>query len=150
LRAAILTVSSTRSVGDDASGDELSALLDGAGFETSERALVSDDAAQIEQAIVRLAEGCDVLLTTGGTGITPDDVTPEATMAAIDREVPGIAEALRAASLEHTPMAMLSRAVAGTRGRTLIVNLPGSPNACRQCFEVLRPVLDHAAAQLNR
>jgi molybdenum cofactor synthesis domain-containing protein len=150
LRVAILTVSSTRSAGDDASGDELSALVDGAGFELSERTLVTDDAALIEQEIVRLSAGCDLLLTTGGTGITGDDVTPEATLSAIDREVPGIAEALRAASMTHTPMAMLSRAVAGTRGRTLIVNLPGSPNACRQCFEVLQPVLAHAAAQLNR
>ncbi|MFA9272254.1 MAG: molybdenum cofactor biosynthesis protein B, partial [Baekduiaceae bacterium] len=95
-------------------------------------------------------EGFDLVLTTGGTGLTPDDVTPEATLAAIDRELPGIAEALRAESLKHTPMGMLSRGVAGLVGRTLVVNLPGSTKALDQLFPVLAPVLRHAVGTAHR
>lgn len=150
MRVAVLTVSSSRAAGGDASGDVLTELIAENGFELAARGLVSDATEQIAEALERLSESADVVLTTGGTGITLDDVTPEATRSVIDREVPGIAEALRAASIEHTPMAMLSRATSGTVGRTLIVNLPGSPQACRQCFAVLLPVLDHAVAQLQR
>ena len=92
----------------------------------------------------------ELVLTTGGTGLTPDDVTPEATLAVIDREVPGMAEAMRARSLAHTPMAMLSRAVAGTAGRSLIINFPGSPRAIAELIPVLEPVLGHAVATLHR
>lgn len=150
MRAALLTVSSTRELGDDASGDVLCAQLASAQIELAAREIVTDDAAVIAAAIVRLAELADLVLTTGGTGITLDDVTPEATRAVIDREIPGIAEALRADSMTHTPMAMLSRGVAGVRSKTLIVNFPGSPQACEQCFAVIAPVLKHAHAQLNR
>lgn len=150
MRVAVLTVSSSRGAADDASGDALAELISEHGFELAARGLVSDSREQITEALERLSEAAELVLTTGGTGITLDDVTPEATRAVIDREAPGIAEALRAASMEHTPMAMLSRATAGTRGRALIVNLPGSPQACRQCFAVLQPVLEHAAAQLQR
>jgi molybdenum cofactor synthesis domain-containing protein len=150
MRIAVLTISSSRNEGDDASGDVLAEVIGAAGFELAARELVSDDRAAIELKLKSLAGKADCVLTTGGTGITVDDVTPEATLAVCDREVPGIAEALRAASMSETPMAMLSRAVAATLGTTLIVNLPGSPKACRHCFAVLEPVLDHAAAQLNR
>ena len=91
----------------------------------------------------------DIIVTTGGTGLSPRDVTPEATLSAVDRIVPGIAEALRAASLKKTPMAMLSRATAGTRGNCLIVNLPGSPKAVRECLEIVLPVLPHAIETLK-
>lgn len=150
MRVAVLTVSSSRETSDDASGDALAELIAQNDFELVARGLVTDSTEQIAEALERLSDAADVVLTTGGTGITLDDVTPEATRSVIDREVPGIAQALRAESLQHTPMAMLSRATAGTRGRALIVNLPGSPNACRQCFAVLLPVLEHAVAQLNR
>jgi molybdenum cofactor synthesis domain-containing protein len=113
--------------------------------------VVPDDFSLIEDRLHHFADaGLSFVLTTGGTGLTPDDVTPEATRAVIDREAPGIAEALRAESLLHTPMGMLSRGVAGVRGRTLIVNFPGSPRAVEQTFGVLAPVLAHAAATLNR
>jgi molybdenum cofactor synthesis domain-containing protein len=112
--------------------------------------VVPDDLALIEDRLHHYADqGCDVILTTGGTGFTPDDVTPEATRAAIDREAPGIAEAMRAASLAHTPMAVLSRAVSGILGRTLVVNFPGSPKAVEECFGVLEPVLAHAVRTLR-
>lgn len=150
MRVAVLTISSSRKEHDDASGDALVEAIDAAGFELAAREVVSDDRQSIEAKLKSLAGDADCVLTTGGTGITADDVTPEATLAVCDREVPGIAEALRASSMAETPMAMLSRAVAGTLGRTLIVNLPGSPNACRHCFAVLVPVLEHASSQLNR
>jgi molybdenum cofactor synthesis domain-containing protein len=150
MRIAVLTISSSRKEHDDASGDALSAAIGAAGFELAARELVADDRSAIESKLKSLADDVDCVLTTGGTGITADDVTPEATLAVCDREVPGIAEALRASSMTETPMAMLSRAAAGTLGNTLIVNLPGSPNACRRCFAVLEHVLEHASAQLNR
>ncbi len=150
MRVAVLTISSSRKEHNDASGDALVEAIDAAGFDLSARELVSDDRSAIESKLKSLAGVADCVLTTGGTGITADDVTPEATLAVCDREVPGIAEALRASSTADTPMAMLSRAVAGTLGNTLIVNLPGSPKACRHCFAALEPVLEHASAQLNR
>ncbi|MBI2690347.1 MAG: MogA/MoaB family molybdenum cofactor biosynthesis protein [Solirubrobacterales bacterium] len=150
MRVAVLTISSSRKEHNDASGDALVEAIDAAGFDLSARELVSDDRSAIESKLKSLAGVADCVLTTGGTGITADDVTPEATLAVCDREVPGIAEALRASSTAETPMAMLSRAVAGTLGNTLIVNLPGSPKACRHCFAALEPVLEHASAQLNR
>ena len=147
MRVGILTASDTRTAAGDESGRaiaELVATLDGAQIVASE--IVADDAAALSAALVRLADEvrCDVVLTTGGTGVAPRDVTPEATVAVCDRLVPGLAEAMRAASLAKTPMAMLSRATAGLRGRTLIINLPGSPKAVRECLAVVLPVLPHA------
>src|SRR5438093_12003968 len=119
--------------------------LVGAGHEVIASALVADDIAQVANAILdAIRAGANVVLTSGGTGLSPNDVTPEATRRVIDREVPGIAEALRARSLAKTPHGMLSRGVAGAVGATLVVNLPGSPRAVRESLEVLLPVLPHA------
>lgn len=127
---------------EDLSGDTLDGLLRSAGFEVTRR-VVPDERDDIAGAIVDLAAAASLVLTTGGTGFTPRDVTPEATRAVIDREAPGIAEAIRADALAKTPHALLSRGVAGLRGATLIVNLPGSPGGCRDGFAVLLPALVH-------
>jgi len=153
VQTAILTISTTlaRGAGEDISGAELARLAQEAGCEVVARDLVGDDRDAIERALRGYAErGIALAFTTGGTGLTPDDVTPEATRAVIERDAPGFAEALRAASLAHTPMGMLSRGVSGIRGRTLIVNLPGSPRAIAQLFPVLAPTLPHVVATLER
>lgn len=144
MRAAVLTVSDGVHAGerDDASGDLLEELLRGEGFEVVRR-VEPDELEAIARAITELAEELLLILTTGGTGFAPRDVTPEATRGLLDREAPGIAEAIRADALGRTPHALLSRGVAGLRGKTLIVNLPGSPGGCRDGFAVLRPALRH-------
>ena len=128
---------------EDTSGDVLQELLEGDGYEV-ERRVVPDDATAIEAALTELVAGGGIVLTTGGTGVAPRDVTPEATRRALDREAPGLAEAIRADSIAKTPHALLSRGVAGTIGKTLVVNLPGSPGGCRDGFRILQPALGHA------
>jgi molybdenum cofactor synthesis domain-containing protein len=145
MTAAVLTVSDGVQAGtrDDRSGDVLEELLREEGFDVVRR-VVSDDAPLITSALDELVEaGALLVLTTGGTGFAPRDVTPEATLSAVEREAPGIAEAIRADAIARTPHALLSRGVAGLRGQTLIVNLPGSPGGCRDGFAVLRPALRH-------
>jgi len=145
MKAAVLTVSDGVAAGEreDKSGDLLAELLAAEGYEL-ERRVVADDREAIADAIVELAEDAALVLTTGGTGLGPRDVTPEASAEVIDRPAPGIAEAIRADSIAKTPHGLLSRGVAGVRDRTLVVNLPASPGGCRDGFAVLQPALGHA------
>ena len=145
MKTAVLTVSDGVAAGtrEDASGDLLTVLLEADGYEVSRRT-VPDERTAIAAALLELADEARLVLTTGGTGVAPRDVTPEATRSVIDRDAPGIAEAIRADSIAKTPHALLSRGVAGIYDRTLVVNLPGSPGGCRDGFAVLRPALEHA------
>ena len=145
MRAAVLTVSDGVAAGvrEDRSGDLLAELLEAEGYEVARR-IVPDDREAIADAISELAEDARLVLTTGGTGLGPRDVTPEATILVLERAAPGIAEAIRADSIEKTPHGLLSRGIAGTRGTTLVVNLPGSPGGCRDGFAILKRALAHA------
>jgi molybdenum cofactor synthesis domain-containing protein len=152
MRAALLTVSTSkaRGEGEDESGARLAEFARGLGLEVAAEEIVADDRATVEARLVHFCDdlGVELVLTSGGTGLSPDDVTPEATRAVLEREAPGIAEAMRAASRPHSEHWMLSRGVAGTRGRTLIVNFPGSPRSIGQCGDAIAPALPHALALL--
>ena len=153
MRAAVLTVSSSRArgEGEDVSGPALVELCERAGLDVTHET-VEDDRDAIASVLKRLADqdGMRFVFTTGGTGLTPDDVTPEATREVIDREAPGYAETIRAESRAHTPLGILTRGVSGIRGRTLIINFPGNPKAIGQSWPVVEPTLKHAAETLER
>jgi molybdopterin adenylyltransferase len=153
MRAAIVTISSSKASGQgtDESGPALAQFARSLGAEIAGEDVIPDDRAQIEARLRHWSDDrscCDLVLTSGGTGFAPSDVTPEATRAVVERDAPGIAEAMRAASRDHTPHWMLSRAVAGIRGRTLIVNFPGNPKSVRETADAIAPALPHALALL--
>ena len=153
IRAGVITVSDRGSQGmrEDKSGPEIVKLLEGIGIGIGESAIVPDEIDQIRASLIDFADcrRMDLIVTTGGTGVSPRDVTPDATMAVIDREVPGMAEAMRRESHRITPHALISRAVAGIRGRTLIVNLPGSPKSVRENLSVILPAIRHAIEKIK-
>ncbi|HJB95692.1 MAG TPA: MogA/MoaB family molybdenum cofactor biosynthesis protein [Candidatus Mediterraneibacter intestinigallinarum] len=152
-KAAVITLSDKGYAGEreDKSGPLLCEMITEAGYEVKETILLPDEQKEIEKCLCKLCDTdkVDVIFTTGGTGFSPRDCTPEATMAVAERNVPGIAEAMRMASMQVTPRAMLSRGVSVIRGKTLIVNLPGSPKAVRENLEVILPALDHGLAILS-
>ena len=150
MKAAVLTVSDRVAAGtrEDESGDLLAGLLAVDGYEV-ERRVVADDVDEIANALTVLTSDAALVLTTGGTGVAPRDVTPEATASVLERMAPGIAEAIRADAIAKTPHGLLSRGVAGVRGTSLVVNLPGSTGGCRDGYAVLRPALDHALRLLS-
>jgi molybdopterin adenylyltransferase len=153
MQTAVLTISTSVAAGRtaDTSGDKLAAAATEAGAEVVAQDTVTDDRAAIEAALRRHIEaGVALILTTGGTGLTPDDVTPEATRAVIDRDAPGFAEAMRAEALKYTPHGILTRGVSGIAGQTLIINFPGNPKAIGELFPVIAPTLRHAVATLRR
>jgi len=153
IKAGVLTLSDKGSRGEreDLSGPEAARMLGTIGIETVHSEVVPDEAEIIAAKLVEFADrrGLDLVVTTGGTGVSPRDVTPEATLKVIDREIPGMAEAMRRESMLKTPHAMISRAVAGIRGQTLIVNLPGSPKGVRENLAVLLPALKHAIEKIK-
>lgn len=153
IRFGILTLSdrSSRGEREDTSGPALAHLIETEGWSVVRQSVLPDEETAIREMLVNWADSneLDVILTTGGTGFSPRDVTPEATRAVIDREAPGLAEAMRAASLKITPHAMLSRVATGIRKKTLIINLPGSPKGAVENLQVILPVLEHATKLLQ-
>jgi molybdenum cofactor synthesis domain-containing protein len=152
-RALVLTISDTAAAGkrEDLSGPEAKKLLSESGFDVVAIEVLPDERADIESRLRRAAEeGFLLVVTSGGTGLSPRDITPEATLAVIDRNVPGIADLMRLESLKITPRAALSRAISGIRGSTLIINLPGSVKGVRECLAAVKPILAHAAETLKQ
>ncbi len=153
IRAGVITVSDKGSQGmrEDRSGPEIVKMLEGIGVEVGDSAIVPDEIDRIQASLIEFADQrrMDLVVTTGGTGVSPRDVTPDATMAVIDREVPGMAEAMRRESHRITPHALVSRAVVGIRGQTLIVNLPGSPKSVRENLAVILPAISHAIEKIK-
>ena len=152
MRTAVLTISTrvSRREKEDLSGPKLAAAAEEAGCEVIAMEVVPDDFSLIEDRLHHFVDDeCDLVFTTGGTGLTPDDITPEATRAVIDREAPGFAEALRVEGARHTPMGILSRGISGIAGQCLIVNFPGSPKAIDEGFAVLAPTLEHVVRTLR-
>ena len=152
MKTAIITISTSVAAGraEDRSGAELAELASVAGAEIAAHEVVADDRAAIERVLRRhVAADASLIFTTGGTGLTPDDVTPEATKAVIERDAPGFAEAMRAESLRHTPLGILTRGVSGIAGRSLIINFPGNPKAIRELFPVIAPTLEHVVTTLR-
>jgi molybdopterin adenylyltransferase len=153
MRTAVLTISTSvaRRAAEDESGPLLAHLAEEAGADVQAMEVIPDDFRLIEDRLHHFVDdGFALVFTTGGTGLTPDDVTPEATRAVIERDAPGFAEAMRAEALRHTPMGILTRGVSGIAGRTLIINFPGSPKAVGELFGVVAPTLRHAVATLQR
>ena len=150
-RAAILTLSDKGARGErmDESGRILREMLEQASMEVTQYEVIPDDRDILRERLINLSGDVDLIVTTGGTGLSPRDITPDVTLEVIDREVPGVAEAMRYEGLKQTPRAMLSRAVAGTRGECLIINLPGSPGAVREGIEVVLDVIPHAIEKLK-
>lgn len=146
IQAVVISVSDTREESDDVSGGALVALLRDIGAEVREKVIVSDDLANIKDILIAQCQrdGVNLIVTTGGTGFSPRDNTPEATRAVIEKEAPGLAEAMRRETAAKTPLSMLSRAVCGSRGKVLIINLPGSPKGVAECFEVIKVSIPHA------
>lgn len=153
LKVCILTASDSGARGEreDLSGARIREIVEAAGATVIHHAIVTDDTEVIVRELKDMADsrGADVIFTTGGTGLSPRDNTPDATYQVIEKEVPGIAEAMRWRSLQYTPRAMLSRAAAGVRGTTLIVNMPGSPKAVEECLQAILPAIPHAIAVLR-
>ncbi len=153
MRAAVVTISdrSFRGERPDVSGPVLKGLLETSGITLIEAVIIPDEASLIKRTLVRLCdeENCELIITTGGTGLSPRDVTPQATREIIDRELTGMEQAILQESLKQTPYAMLSRGIVGVRNQTLIINMPGSPKAVRECFAIVQPVLDHAVKLLR-
>lgn len=151
IKAVVVSVSDTRTEQTDVSGVTLVGLLIGIGAEIVEKRIVTDDFENLRQTLAVLTEreSVNLIITTGGTGLAERDNTPEATNAVIEREVPGVIEAMRIQTLKNTPTAMLSRGICGTKNQTLIINLPGSPKAVQECFAIIKPILQHAVNQIG-
>lgn len=153
MQVGIVTISDSRSQGTraDTTTALIRRLVEEAGYVVGQAVVIPDDAQQIEAALIAFADrhALPLVLTTGGTGLGPRDVTPEATKAVIEREAPGLPEAMRTSTAQQSPLAWLSRGIAGLRGRTLIVNLPGSPQGATECLRVLLPLLPHARAMVE-
>jgi molybdopterin adenylyltransferase len=153
MRVGVITISDRGYRGErkDTSGEVIQGMVQGLGAEVAFSTVVPDEQEKIKEALVQGADemGLDLIVTTGGTGVSPRDVTPDATREVIEREIPGFAEAMRMEGLKKTPHAMISRAVCGVRGKTLIINLPGSPKAVREGLEVLIPAIPHTIAKIQ-